>query len=65
MPAELPAPRQFSLGVTLDPCADGLLVKTIDRRGALGRTGRVVRARRSVPLAQLKAPAAALSVARR
>jgi hypothetical protein len=32
----------FSLGVTLDQCTDGLLVKTIDRRGALGRSGRVV-----------------------
>jgi hypothetical protein len=33
----------FSLGVTLDPCTDGLQVKTIDRHGALGRSGRVVR----------------------
>ena len=47
--AAAPSPRQFSLGITLDPCADGLQVKTIDRRGALGRTGRVVRARDSVP----------------
>eukprot|EP00802_Teleaulax_amphioxeia_P010208 Tamp_10234.p1 GENE.Tamp_10234~~Tamp_10234.p1 ORF type:complete len:594 (-),score=98.33 Tamp_10234:284-2065(-) len=39
--AAAPSPRQFSLGITLDPCADGLQVKTIDRRGALGRTGRV------------------------
>lgn len=33
----------FPLGVTLDPCVDGLKVITIDRRGALGRSGRVVR----------------------
>ena len=35
---------RFALGVTLDPCDDGLRVVTIDRTGALGRTGRVVRA---------------------
>ncbi len=35
--------HRFSLGVTLDQCSDGLQVKTIDRRGALGRSGRVVR----------------------
>ena len=31
-----------SLGVTLDPCDGGLKIITIDRTGALGRTGRVV-----------------------
>ena len=34
--------QMFSLGVTLDPCEDGLMIMTIDRVGALGRTGRVV-----------------------
>ena len=34
--------RAFALGVTLDPCEEGLCVVTIDQNGALGRTGRVV-----------------------
>ena len=33
--------RAFSLGVTLEACSGGLEVMTLDRVGALGRTGRV------------------------
>ena len=33
--------RDYSLGVTLDPCLDGLKIITMEANGALGRTGRV------------------------